>query len=186
MSQNPLDQELAYYTAISALIKRARDLAKSNPYDPRISDLGLPSLGKTTKDRRAALDDDFDGMIAAVDDAFLLRLVAAFEVASFARLGTCVGESRKALNNGLPNGTPFARAAAKLLRNPNEMKLTDIVKLCEAYPAKESKAIDALREHRNYVAHGGRIGKQSTFSKLTDVHRTLGEMLTAIGEADDQ
>lgn len=182
-----LEKELVYFRALATLVRKAREIARSNPYDRRIEDLGLPALGKARDDRNAALATHFDGIEAALADAFLLRLVAAFEAASFVRLGTCVGEARKALDGGLPDGTPFARAAAKLVANRSDgMNLADLARLCRSYPTVDSDSVEALRLHRNYVAHGGRLGAQSTFADPVDVHRVLSETLAAIGGSDDE
>lgn len=116
-----LAKELVYFRALETLLRKARDLARSNPYDDRVVDLGLPALGKVRGDRKAARETHFDGMGAALADAFLLRLVAEFEAASFRRLGTCVGEARKAIETALPEGTPFAKAASKLVETPADL-----------------------------------------------------------------
>jgi hypothetical protein len=72
-----------------------------------------------------------------------------------------------------------------LVREPNSdvTNLRDIEVLLASYPQAAAQDLGALREHRNHIAHGGRIGRESTFSNLDDVQSTLTQLLEVISNS---
>lgn len=182
-----LDDELTYYNVLSGLLGRARQQVDRNPHDKQLSELGLP-FEKAKKDRRAELGEYIDKIQRALDEAFLLRLVAAFESMAFARVATALGEARRSVEERFSPTLPYARAAAKLVRNELH-DLKDIEDLMASYSGSAVGKLKGLREHRNHVAHGGRIGRLSMAdTDLAEVHQTLSSLMDAIlgHEADDE
>jgi hypothetical protein len=159
----------------------AKDRAKADPFGKFVAELGIPSLGKARSDRIAALEDYFDEIDRSLANSFLLRLVAAFEAEAFSRLATAIGAARSTIDDHYPKGLPFAKGARALVRDTTDLPyLSDIQTLLKSDPQAPTDALDALREHRNKIAHGGRIGKESLFMDPEDVHRVLLELMNAI------
>lgn len=174
-----LDEELTYYNVLSGLLDRVRQQVSRNPNDKQLSDLGFP-FERTKKDRRTGLAEYIDKIQKALDEAFLLRLVAAFEAMAFARVSTALGEARRSVEEHYSPQLPFARAAAKLVRNEIH-DLKEIEDLMVSYSGPAVGKLKGLREHRNHVAHGGRLGRLSTADRdLVDVHQTLTELVEII------
>ncbi len=149
------------------------------PFHQYVSDLGIPALGKKSADRKAALEQYFDSVEESLFNQCLLRLVAAFERLAFERLNAAVGAARTTLEDNYPSTSPFSRAARHLIKDFTT--LADVEGLLASYPQSASQDLRELREHRNWIAHGGRLGRISRFSRIEDVHRTLTDLLSAIG-----
>jgi hypothetical protein len=108
-------------------------------------------------------------------------LVAVFERLAFERLKNAVGTARTAIEQNYPPHSAFSRAAKRLAKDLDDFpNLADIEGLLASYPQAASKELHELREHRNWIAHGGRLGKQSQFSRIEDVHKALQGLLSAI------
>jgi hypothetical protein len=177
-----LDEELVRYRTLSFLARRAKERSLGAPFDQYVSDLGIPALGKRRADREGTLQEYFDSVEQALFDQYLLRLVAVFERMVFERLGAAVGAARSAVEEHYPSGSPFSRAARHLVKDVADdlTSLADIERLLASYPQSASKDLQELREHRNWIAHGGRVGRQSRFSRVEDVHKALSELLDVI------
>jgi hypothetical protein len=177
-----LDEELIQYRTLTFLARRAKERSLGAPFDPYVSDLGIPALGKKRADRGVALEEYFDSLEQSLFDQYLLRMVATFERLAFEKLTAAVGAARTAVEENYPAGSPFSRAAKYLVKGVTEdfTSLADIEKLLASYPQSASKELQELREHRNWIAHGGRVGRQSRFSRIEEVHKTLSELLDLI------
>jgi len=177
-----LDDELVRYRTLAFLARRAKERALGAPFDSYVSDLGIPALGKRGTDRKAALQEYFDSVEESLFDQYLLRLVAAFERLVFQKLNTAVGTARTTLEGNYPTASPFSRAARHLVKNTTDdfTNLADVEKLLASYPQSASKDLQELREHRNWIAHGGRLGQQSRFSRIDDVYTVLADLLVVI------
>jgi len=178
-----LDQELQAYRALAQLLRSAKTMSERDPGDRRVVELGLTVRGRPAR-KREELAEAFDAVDAALAEAFLLRLVASFEATAFQKLATAIGEARTTLDASFPERKPYRRSAAHLLRDASDFDLKTLASMLRSHPGAPAEALEELREHRNKVAHGGRIGKTSTFSNPTDVHRVLTELLASI--TDDE
>lgn len=182
-----LDEELMRYRTLAFLVHRAKERALGAPSDKFVLELGIVALDKKGADRKGALQEYFATVEVALFDQYLLRLVAVFERVAFERLSAAVGAARTAVEDNYPDRSPFARAAKHLVKNIADdlTNLADIEKLLASYPQAAAKDLRALREHRNWIAHGGRVGKQSLFSRIEDVHKSLRELLDVIEAQQD-
>jgi hypothetical protein len=52
-------------------------------------------------------------------------------------------------------------------------------------PTLSADLLNELRLHRNFVAHGGRVGEQPTFSDPADVHTVLSDFLLRFQPAEN-
>jgi hypothetical protein len=177
-----LDEELVRYRTLVFLVKRAKERALGGPFEAYVSDLGIPALGKRRADRETALQEYFESVDQALFEQYLMRIVAVFERLAFERLGAAIGAARTAVEEHFPSESPFSRAAKHLVKDvaTDLTNLADIERLLASYPQSPWKDLQELREHRNWIAHGGRVGRQSRFSRIEDVHKTLTELLEAI------
>ncbi len=177
-----LDDELAQYRTLAFLTQRAMERALSNPFDEYIRELpGFPRLGKQKADGKEIIKEYFDSVKKSPFDQYLLRLVAAFERLAFLKLENAVGIASGMLGK-YPPESPFSRAAKKFVKDAKAdfKNLADIEELLKSYPQSTSKDLEELRLHRNWVAHAGRLGERSTFSKIEDVHKALADLLSVI------
>ena len=177
-----LDDELVCYKTLAFLTRGAKQRALGAPFDEYVSNLGIPALGKQKADRKATIEEYFDFVEESLFDQYLLRLVAAFERLAFQKLNNAVGTARATLEAKYPVDSPFSRAAGHFVKDAEVdfKSLADVEKLLASYPQSASKDLYELREHRNLVAHAGRLGERSTFSKIEDVHKALADLLSVI------
>lgn len=178
-----LDDELLYFNALAVIVRNAKEDVRNRPHEKKNLELGFFDSKKKQKKRdlHAQIDEHFDRLHSMIVDAFLLRLVAAFEVQAFEQLKNAIGEAKKAAKENMSPGAPFASAAEKLVRSQENFRnLSDIEDLFTSYAWAPVEDFQQLREHRNHVAHGGRVGQLSRFTEIEDVHRSLSELLRAI------
>ncbi|MGA2617590.1 MAG: hypothetical protein ABSF26_08280 [Thermoguttaceae bacterium] len=176
-----LDDELVRYRTVAFLLRGAKERAIGNPSAQYVSDLGIPALKKAKPDRLAAIKEYFDSVEESLFDQYLLLMVAAFERLAYEKLKNAVGAARATISQHYPAPSSFSRAAQRLAKDVDDFRnLADIEVLLASYPQSQSKDLQALREHRNWIAHGKRLGHQSLFSKMEDVHRTLEDILSVI------
>lgn len=177
-----LDDELDRYRTLVFISRNAKQRALSDPFGDYVSSLGVPLLGRRKTDNQAAIKEYFDSVEQSLFQQALLRLVAAFERLAYQKLRNAVGAARTTLDQHYPAQSPLSRAAARLAKDIADFpNLKDLEGVLASYPQSASKRLAELREHRNWIAHGGRCGEQSRFSKIEDVHQTLQELLSAIG-----
>jgi hypothetical protein len=177
-----LDDELMCYNTLAFLARRAKERAVGAPFHEYVSDLGIPLLGKQKGDRKAVIEKYFDLVEESLFHHYLLRLVAAFERLAFQKLDNAVGTARRTLENKYPVDSPYAQAARHFVKDAKVgfTNLADVETLLASYPKSEYRDLQELREHRNWIAHGGRLGKRSRFSKIEDVHEALADLLSVI------
>jgi hypothetical protein len=179
---NDLDDELRCYMTLAFLTRGAKQRALGAPFDEYVSNLGIPALGRQKADRKATIEAYFDSVEKSLFDQYLLRLVAAFERLAFDKLKNAIGTARATLEAEYPVDSPFWRAAGHFVKDAQVdfKSLADVEKLLASYPQSASKDLHELREHRNLVAHAGRLGERSTFSKIEDVPKALADLLSVI------
>jgi hypothetical protein len=177
-----LDNELAHYRTLAFLTQRAMERALSNPSDEYVRELGFPPPGKRTAERKEIIKEYFDSVKESLFDQYLLRLVSAFERLAFKKLKNALGIARKTLEDKYPRQSPFSRAARDFVKDTDVgfNSLAEGEELLKSYPRSTPKNLQELRLHRNCVAHGGRLGERSTFSKIEDVHKALADLLSVI------
>jgi hypothetical protein len=102
---------------------------------------------------------------------------------AFIHLGNAAGEARKAVGNQYDAGIAFALAAEHLVKNAEDVgDLANVEKFVGCYPGPLAGNLEELRHHRNWIAHGKRagVGRQSTFTRIEDVHAALCAIVRAI------
>ena len=83
------------------------------------------------------------------------------------------------MQQNYPSTSPFSQCTDALVRDTKDIRdLADIEVLLRSYPHAAVDDLAALREHRNKVAHGGRVGKESRFGDPVKVHRTLVDLIS--------
>src|SRR5580704_1325424 len=140
----------------------------------------------------STINDHFDRVDRALFDQFLVRLVATFERRAFEKLRAALGEAKSTVQKHYGSSQPFARAAQHLVMSASDFpNLAKLDMLLKSYPRASLEDFHALREHRNYVAHGSRVGvgAPSRFVKIEEVKDMLRQLLQIISkdvpEADE-
>jgi hypothetical protein len=175
-----LEDEYVVYRSLAELSRQARVRALSAPHDSYVANIYVAGLTKKTADRRSAVERHFDLVDRALFDQFLVRLVATFERCAFVKLGTALGEARSTLQRHYDH-LNLSLAAQHLVKDTGEFwNLAGLEALLASYPQAPYKDLQALREHRNYVTHGGRVGRLSQYAKIDEVYSTLSELLRVI------
>ena len=176
-----LDLRLAEYRAIVRLAGEARDRAERQPDASFVRGLGLPDLGEKTADRRAAIRRYFDALQQTLFEQCFVGMVATFERWAFIHLGNAIGEARKVVGSQYDAGVAFALAAENLVKDAQDIgDLAQVEGFVACYPGKLAANLRELRHHRNWIAHGKRIGQQSRFNRIEDVHTALCDVVRAI------
>jgi hypothetical protein len=182
-----LDDEFFVYRTLAELSRQARSRALAAPHDSYVANIYVAGLMKKTSDRKSAIESHFERLDRALFDQFLVRLVATFERCAFVQLRTALGEARTTLQRHYNSRHPFSRAAQHLVKDAEDFwNLSGIEALLASYPQAACKDLQVLREHRNYVTHGGRVGKLSRYAKIDEVHSTLRELLQVINTNDPE
>ena len=169
---NDLDDVLSQYRTLASALGRLRDRVIASPWSDEAKELGISAKKSAVEDRKAAAESHFASTQQALFEAFIVKLVAAFEAAAFRKLGTRIGDARSTLAKHHDARSIIQR----LVKDKDDVR--DLRGLETLLPGDTNLA--ALREHRNSVAHGGRLGKLSTFAKAEDVHNALVEILEMV------
>jgi hypothetical protein len=186
--RDDLEDEYSVYESLAELSRQARARAlnpASKEWVASIHIIGLTEKMSTNEDRKSTINDHFDRVDRALFEQFLARLVATFERRAFEKLRAALGEAKSTVQKHYGSSQPFARAAQHLVMSasdfPNLAKLDTLLK---SYPRASVEGFQALREHRNYVAHGSRVGvgAPSRFLKIEEVKDTLRQLLQIISK----
>lgn len=169
---NDLADVLSQYRTLASALSRSRDRVIANPWSEEAKELGVLAKKTDTGSRKAAAESHFASTQQALLDAFIVKLVAAFEAAAFRKLATRIGEARSTL----AKHHDALSIVQRLVKDKDEVRdLKGLEKLLQG-----DTSLAALREHRNLVAHGGRIGQLSTFATAEDVHDALVDLLEMV------
>lgn len=171
---------LETYIRLKKICENARERA-SNPADKYAQKISLPLSGKKPDERKKEISRCFSTLQFKIDELFFLDMVAHFEQIVFDKIGNASGEIRRIVKERYVKTAPFHRISASFVKNENDIhSLRNMHHLLENHiPKYLSDQLAAIIEHRNFIAHGGRIGRQSTLS-VEDVTRILNEILDYI------
>lgn len=176
-----LKVRLLEYQSISQLARDAADRAERDPHAAFVQKLALPTLGEKTADRRAAIRNYFDSLQQTLFEQSFVGMVATFERWAFIHLGNAMGEARKVVGASYGASLAYARAAERLVREESDIgDLASVEKFVACYPGQLAGTLQELRLHRNWIAHGKRVGRASRFSQMEDVYKALCDVVRAI------
>lgn len=139
---------------LANIIKATRDRAFRNPKDKYNFDLELRDVGDKG-DERKQLEDAFEELAYIVDYLAVIDLCAVFESEFRAKLGTAIGEARRAVEKQYKIAL-FSKIKEKLVHDTNDFQsLAEIITLVEgAIGQTASDQLKVLQETRNRVTHG--------------------------------
>ncbi len=177
---NRFKDALETYICLKKICENARERA-SNPADKYAQRISLPLSGKKPGDRKREISRCFGTLDFKIDELFFLDMVAYFEQIVFEKIGNASGQIRRIVRERYAKPSPFHRISASFVKGEDDIhSLRNMHHLLENHiPKYLSEQLAAVIEHRNFIAHGGRIGKQSTHS-VEDVVRILNEILDYI------
>jgi len=168
------------YICLKKICQNAQDRA-SNPADKYAQMISLPLSGKKSDDRKKEINKYFDELQIRMDDLFFLDIVAYFEQIVFKKINNASGKIKAIVKEKYTRPEPFNIIAASFIKNETDIySLRNLHNLLENHiPEYLSEQFASIIEHRNFIAHGGRIGKLSMFS-VKDIVTILEQILEYI------
>lgn len=168
------------YVRLRKICENARERA-SNPADKYAQKILPPPAGKKPDERKKEISRCFSTLQFKIDELFFLEMVACFEQIVFEKIGSASGEIRRIVKERYAGPAPFHRISASFVKDGDDIhSLRNVYHLLESHiPKYLSEQLAAIIEHRNFIAHGGRLGRQSTHS-VEDVVIVLDEILNYI------
>ncbi len=172
------------YRCLKGICFNARERAKSDPTN-FVRTISLPFPGKEVKNRRKYIANYFDELQKSIFDYSFLDLVAIFEEIVFSKISNASGEIKRIVKDEYSKA-PFRESAASFVKDKDDIyNLSGVRKLLEGkIPQEMSADLAGTLEHRNYLAHGKRvgIGKQSTLCNTDELYEILQNILSIINK----
>lgn len=137
------------------------------------TEINFPFIGQPIKKGKA---NPIDEIIKKVDDLLVVSLVSVFESLVFNRVDNATGEIKKVVGAGytLPPFNPFSESFVK--GNAEINKLANVNALIDhAIPSVVKEKYKAIIDHRNFCAHGERIGSRSGLT-LQEIAQCLDDV----------
>ncbi|RLC16861.1 MAG: hypothetical protein DRI57_10650 [Deltaproteobacteria bacterium] len=181
MSENDKFRELFQrYICLKRICENARERV-SNPGDKYAQKIEIPLSGKKAVNRKREVAKYFDALYFKIDELFFLDIVAHFEQIVFNEINNASGQLKGIVKERYRKPAPFNKIVASFVKDEEDIySLKNVYNLLENHiPKSLSEQLSAIIEHRNFIAHGGRIGKQSNNSVENTV-TILSEILRRI------
>ncbi len=178
--KNRFEDELQTYTCLKRICENARERSL-NPADKYAQKILLPLSGKKTDERRREITGYFDTLHFKTDALFFLDMVARFEQIVFDKVDHASGQIRRIVRDRYAKPDPFGKVAASFVKDQDDIhSLRNVHHLLENHiPKYLSGQLAAIIDHRNFIAHGGRIGRPSPHS-VEEIALILDEILDHI------
>ncbi|MDM8550243.1 hypothetical protein QUF72_09205 [Desulfobacterales bacterium HSG2] len=177
---NRFEEELRTYTCLKKICENARERSL-NPADKYAQKVLIPLSEKKAGERRKEVARYFDTLHSKTDALFFLDMVARFEQIVFDKIDNASGQIRRIVKELYAKPDPFSKIAASFVKNQDDIhSLRNVHNLLENHiPKYLSEQLAAIIEHRNFIAHGGRIGRPSPHS-VEEIALILDEILDHI------
>jgi hypothetical protein len=178
MSIIELEDTYNRYCCITKIVSNAQERSLADPSGKFISMIGLPLFSKKSKDLRGDIRKYFDEVQGKTIDSCFLDLVAIFERSMFNSIGNASGEIKSIVKAKYEKPSPFHMASDFFVKKQEDIYNLSGVKnmIAEKLPKSAAERLSEILEHRNWLAHGKRIGKQSTIS-VDELYECLKEIL---------
>ena len=154
-NSSALDAAYRRCRTLTLLVERARSEAVANPSQDRWKDFEITSPGDSRVACAAKVNDAFDQILNLLNHVTILDMAASFEMATKARLGTRIGDTRSAIAAAVQkNSLPVYHA--RLVRSQKDFDgLNSLAELLQGHIDENvSEVLSAVRESRNAFAHG--------------------------------
>jgi predicted nucleotidyltransferase len=189
MSQNTsLKEVFDKYKCLQKICAYAQERAINDVSSKFAQKIELPIMGKKVKSKpKIHIQEYFDEELQqAVSDYAFLDIVATFEKIVFSKIDNATGEIRKVVREYYKSPAPLSEMSKEFIKDKDDIyNLSGVIYLIEhsRMPSALSTQLTAIREHRNWLAHGKRsIGQQSSLT-LQQVYDILQEVVDYISNA---
>ena len=164
--------------------ERATNKASGTDFIQRFA---LPlQQAKVTSKAFVQIKEYFDEQLQqTIVDYALLDMVATFEKMLFLRIDNASGEIKRMVTEKYKAPAPLAKMSAAFIKDQADVyNLAGVTALLEGkIPPRLVSQLAAIREHRNWLAHGKRsVGQPSTLT-IHEVYKILQEILDNFLEA---
>lgn len=178
-----LDDAYKRYLCTMSIVTNAQQRSLADPHGKFIETIGLPLFGHKSKNLRGDLKTYFDEMQQKIVDLYFLDLVAIFEKIIFNSIGNASGLIKNIVRGGYDRPAPFHMASESFVKKQEDIYNLSGVKslVSEKLPREIAERLSEILEHRNWLAHGKRIGKQSTID-IAQLHTYLKDIIEFVHE----
>lgn len=164
--------------------ERATNKATGSDFIQRFA---LPIQGKKVTSKSSVhIKEYFDEKLQqTILDYAILEIVAAFEKILFLRIDNASGEMKRIVKERYKTPAPLAKMSGAFIKGKEGIyNLSGVIALLEGkIPPRLMSQLSAIREHRNWLAHGKRsVGQPSTLT-IREVYNILQEILENLFEA---
>lgn len=164
--------------------ERATNKAAGSDFIQRFA---LPIQGeKVTSKSVVHIKEYFDEKLQqAILDYAILDIVATFEKILFLRIDNASGEIKKIVREKYKTPAPLVKMSESFVKGKEDIyNLSGVTALLEGkIPPRLISQLSAIREHRNWLAHGKRsVGQPSTLT-IQEIYNILQEILDNLFEA---
>lgn len=151
----PVDAAFARCRLLERIVGRAAAQASADPTHARNVELGLTEKGDRKADAARKIAAAFEELAHLVNHLAILDMAAALETLFKARLGTAIGEGRRAMREHYEISTLWA-AREHLIREATDFAgLRDIEAFLGGHLSEAVRAdLGSIRAARNRFAHG--------------------------------
>ncbi len=169
------------YHCLENIVSHARRMALSDPSGKYLDIFSLPFVGKKVKNKGEVLDSYFSQLQQNLMNYCFLDLVSKFEDILFAKISNASGEIRKLVAKEYNPPQPFCKDGKAFVKTQTDIaNLADARSLvANAISPELSRQFSEIIRHRNWLAHGGRIGKPSLMA-IDEMRGALQEILERI------
>ncbi len=185
MNEATINSSIERYYCLLKLCDYAQNRAKSDPAGSFARAIELPLSGRKIRDKKIGIDRYFNELQQYIIDYSFLDMVAAFEKTIFIKFGNASGDLKKIVKKEYIAPKPFYMSAESFIKNRDDIyNLSGLKKILDGkIPSELSESLSEIIEHRNWIAHGKRVGKQSTL-KIEEVHNIIEKILNIILSKD--
>lgn len=186
-----LQEVVKQFSSLNSIHQLSQKRALDNPAQPFVSNIGLNVLGKRPADARKEIARHFQDIGDRLTDAGILALIVTFEQQVFYQISQASGSICKVVKKHYIPPEPFSGNGRGFVKDKDDMRNLGGVKalLNPIITQTLSDQLSEILDHRNWLAHGGRIGSKSKFD-INKMCNILTEILDRIDHAgtpiDDQ
>jgi len=180
-TNDSLKNVLDKYLCLKRICEKAQERASDKTSGAKfIQQIGLPVMGKKVKRQSSIhVKEYFDEeLLQSILDYAFLEIVATFEKMFFLKIDNASGEIRRVVKDHYLASAPLSSLSRSFVKNKDDISsIAGIEKLLDGkISVRLSGKLSAIREHRNWIAHGKRsVGNSSTMS-IQEVHDVLQEV----------
>jgi hypothetical protein len=173
-----LDNAFKRYVFLLSICNNALHRSVADARGKFISLINLSLLADKSDNLKGDIKKYFDEIQQKIIDLCFLDIVATFEKGIFCSICNAFGLIKKIVKEGYEKPSPFHMVSESFVKKEEDIYNLSGVKnlVIQKLPGNMAERLSEILEHRNWLAHGKRIGKQSTIT-IDELHKTLKNIL---------